>query len=129
MKVQRRKCLWFATCFLCIVMTTFIIGQTTYADDSSTVIIKESPDPTIKPVVRPQKRNPNSKYDVKIRPAEPIVPIEGAIPEGAASDRVKGERQRTFPEKSGIAGKIQNKSIDGAKSESKIEIGKKRNIR
>lgn len=125
MKTQGRKYSWFATYFLVCLMTMFFMAQTAHAEESSTIIINGSADPTIKPVVRPQKRNPNSKYDVKISPAKPTTPIEGAVSEGAASDTVKGERQRTFPQKSGIAGKIQNKSIDGVKSEHKIEIGNK----
>lgn len=60
------------TTFLIMTFANCFIAR---AETSSTVIIKESSDSTIKPVARPQKRTPNPKYNVKISPVETIEPM------------------------------------------------------
>lgn len=47
---------------------------TARAEDSSQIIIKESSEHTIKPVVRPSRKNINTKYKVKVGPVKRIAP-------------------------------------------------------
>ena len=54
--------------------TIFANCLTARAEDSSQIIIKESSEHTIKPVVRPSRKNINTKYKVKVGPVKIITP-------------------------------------------------------
>lgn len=157
MKAQGVKYLWLAACFLCSMMTMFIVGQTVHAEETSTIIIKEPSGQAPKVVVRPQKRSPNSKYNVILSPIKTvapikqrnvadkptrsreendkkdsrfktgirIAPIDETIPASSVSGEGKGDRRRAVPERSGMARRIQEKSIGDAKSENKVGVGEK----
>lgn len=59
------------TIFLIMIFANFFIA---WAENSSQVIIKESSEHTTKPVVRPSRKNINTKYNVKVGPIKIITP-------------------------------------------------------
>ncbi len=71
MKTQTRIHLLFVCCFtLASILLVFNKNQFVSAEDSSTAIIKKSPEQTIKLVDRPSKIISNPKYIIEIHPIE-----------------------------------------------------------
>lgn len=120
------KCLYGLAIGIIFLIMIFANSFAAFAEDSSNVIVNESSDP--KPDSdksirsRAEINGGNSKFKTGIKTA----PIENTSSAINTSDAANGEQQRAFPEMSGIAQKIQNKSISiDVKSGNKIEVGTK----